>query len=215
MSRAGRIIALAVHIGVALAAFTGSWWVWLETGLPCTAETALTLLCNPHSPLSQWVRLDVIGQCGIIAGIALVITGGNDGMFFLLERQARKQETARADKAVTEREQAVTERQQAVTEREQAVTERERAVTELKQAESERERAVIELKQAETGRQQDLAAMREWVLNLPEEYKDAIYTGTVNIGGIVWMRIDGKDHFGRRSDNGGWLMDSLPDLTDR
>ena len=166
MSRAGRIIALAVHIGVALAAFTGSWWVWLETGLPCTAETALTLLCNPHSPLSQWVRLDVIGQCGIIAGISIAITGGNDGMFFLLERQARKQETARADKA-------------------------------------------------ETGRQEDLAAMREWVQNLPEEYKDAIYTGPVNIGSIVWMRVDGKDHFGRRTDNGGWLMDSLPDLTDR
>ena len=201
MSRAGRIIALAVHIGVALAAFTGSWWVWLETGLPCTAETALTLLCNPHSPLSQWVRLDVIGQCGIIAGISIAITGGNDGMFFLLERQARKQETARADKALTERQQAVTEREQ--------------AVTELKRAESERERAVAELKQAETSRQEDLAAMREWVLNLPEEYKDAIYTGTVNVGGIVWMRIDGKDHFGRRSDNGGWLMDSLPDLTDR
>ena len=187
MSRAGRIIALAVHIGVALAAFTGSWWVWLETGLPCTAETALTLLCNPHSPLSQWVRLDVIGQCGIIAGIALVITGGNDGMFFLLERQARKQETAA----------------------------RERETARADKAESERERAVAELKQAETGRQQDLAAMREWVLNLPEEYKDAIYTGTVNVGGIVWMRIDGKDHFGRRTDNGGWLMDSLPDLTDR
>ena len=173
MSRAGRIIALAVHIGFALAAFTGSWWVWLETGLPCTAETALTLLCNPQSPLSQWVRLDVIGQCGIIAGVSLAITGGNDGMFFLLERQARKQEaqarkqeTARADKA-------------------------------------------------ETGWQEDQTAMREWVQNLPEEQKDAIYTGPVTIGGIVWMRVDGKDHFGRRADNGGWLMDSLPDLSDR
>ena len=187
MSRAGRIIALAVHIGFALAAFTGSWWVWLETGLPCTAETALTLLCNPQSPLSQWVRLDVIGQCGIIAGVSLAITGGNDGMFFLLERQARKQETARAEKAETE----------------------------LKQAKTERELAVTELKQAETGRQEDLAAMREWVLNLPEEQKDAIYTGPVTIGGIVWMRVRGKDHFGRRADNGGWLMDSLPDLSDR
>lgn len=180
MSRAGRIIALAVHIGFALAAFTGSWWVWLETGLPCTAETALTLLCNPQSPLSQWVRLDVIGQCGIIAGVSLAITGGNDGMFFLLERQARKQEaqarkqeTARADKAESERE------------------------------------------LAEAGRQNERAAMREWVQSLPEEQKDAIYTGPVTIGGIVWIRVDGKDHFGRRADNGGWLMDSLPDLSDR
>ena len=102
------------------------------------------------------------------------------GMFFLLERQARKQATRARE-----------------------------------QATACAEKAKAELKQAETGRQQDLAAMREWVQNLPEEQKDAIYTGPVAIGGIVWMRVDGIDYFGERVDNGGWLMDSLPGLPDR
>lgn len=88
------------------------------------------------------------------------------GMLFLMERHARKQATARAEKA-------------------------------------------------ETGRQKDLAAMREWVQNLPEEQKDAIYTGPVAIGGIVWMRVDGKDYFGQRAAGGRWLMDNLPGLPDR
>ena len=102
------------------------------------------------------------------------------GMFFLLERQARKQAT-RARKQATAR----------------------------------AEKAKAELKQAEAGLQRDRAAMREWVQNLPEEQKEAIYTGPVNIGGIVWMRVDGIDYFGERADNGRWLMDSLPGLPDR
>ena len=81
-----------------------------------------------------------------------------------------------------------------------------------KQAETERKRAESARKQVETNRQKDRAAVREWVQNLPEEQKDAIYTGPVTIGGIVWMRVDGKDYFGRRADHGGWLMDSLPGL---
>ena len=89
---------------------------------------------------------------------------------------------------------------------------RKQATRARKQEAARAEKAKAELKQAETGRQQDRAAMREWVQNLLEEQKDAIYTGTVNIGGIVWMRVDGKDYFGRRADNGGWLMDSLPGL---
>ena len=95
------------------------------------------------------------------------------GMLFLMERHARKEATARAERAETE------------------------------------------LKQAKTGRQEDLAAMREWVQNLPEEQKDAIYNGPVAIGGIVWMRVDGKDYFGQRAGGGRWLMDTLPGLPDR
>ena len=88
------------------------------------------------------------------------------GMLFLTERHARKEATARAEKAKADR-------------------------------------------------QKDRAAMREWVQNLPEEQKDAIYTGPVAIGGIVWMRVDGKDYFGQRAGGGRWLMDALPGLPDR
>ena len=88
------------------------------------------------------------------------------GMLFLMERHARKEATARAEKAKADR-------------------------------------------------QKDRAAMREWVQNLPEEQKDAIYTGPVAIGGIVWMRVDGKDYFGQRAGGGRWLMDELPGLPDR
>ena len=83
-----------VHLGCAALAFIVSWFIWRETGLPCTIQTAMILLCNPDSALSGWIRLDAIQQCAIIAGISLAITGGNDGMFFLQERRARKQAEA-------------------------------------------------------------------------------------------------------------------------
>ena len=99
MNRIRRFAVLAVYWGIAIAAFAGSWAVWRLTGLPCTAETALLLHCNPSAELSHWIRLDVIQQCGINTGIALALVGGNDGMFFLQERRERKRETVRADQA--------------------------------------------------------------------------------------------------------------------
>lgn len=95
--RAGRLAAPAVHIGCAALAFIVSWLIWRETGLPCTMETASILLCNPDAALSDWIRLDIIRQCALNAGISLAITGGNDGMFFLQERRARQREAARAN----------------------------------------------------------------------------------------------------------------------
>lgn len=104
--RAGRLAAPAVHIGCAAVAFIVSWFIWRETGLPCTIETASILLCNPDAVLSDWIRLDIIRQCALNAGISLAITGGNDGMFFLQERRARKRAEAYVNQVQTRVDQA-------------------------------------------------------------------------------------------------------------
>ena len=194
MTRWGRLIALAAHAGASAAVFIASWWVWRETGLPCTMETAEILLCNPDSGLSSWIRLDIIGQCGLNAGIALALTGGNDGMFFLQERRERKRETARADLAEAERQKAEAERQ--------------KAEAELRKVEAELQLAEARQQIAELNAG---ITVVEWLRNLTDEQKDAIYEGPVVIGDIAWNRIGGQDIIGRRTEN-GWLLENFPDL---
>ena len=194
-------MALAAHAGASVAVFIASWWVWRETGLPCTVETASTLLCNPASPLSPWIRLDIIGQCGLNAGIALALTGGNDGMFFLQERRERKRETARADLAEAERQKAEAAAQQKAQE----------AQATRQEAQATRQEAEATRQKVEVTRQEAEAAMRAWLQGLTEEQKDSIYKGTLIIGDVAWSRIGGQDIITRRTEN-GWLMDDLPDL---
>lgn len=201
MTRWGRLIALAAHAGASVAVFIASWWVWRETGLPCTMETAEILLCNPDSGLSPWIRLDIIGQCGLNAGIALALTGGNDGMFFLQERRERKRETARADLAEAERQKAEAAAQQKAQE---AQATRQEAQATRREAEATRQKVEVTRQEAE-------AAMRAWLQGLTEEQKDSIYKGTLIIGDVAWSRIGGQDIITRRTEN-GWLMDDLPDL---
>jgi len=201
MTRWGRLIALAAYAGASVAVFIASWWVWRETGLPCTVETASTLLCNPASPLSPWIRLDIIGQCGLNAGIALALTGGNDGMFFLQERRERKRETARADLAEAERQKAEAAAQQKAQE----------AQATRQEAQATRQEAEATRQKVEVTRQEAEAAMRAWLQGLTEEQKDSIYKGTLIIGDVAWSRIGGQDIITRRTEN-GWLMDDLPDL---
>ena len=55
--------------------------------------------------MSDWIRLDIIRQCALNAGISLAIKGGNDGMFFLQERRARKRAEALANQVQTSVEQ--------------------------------------------------------------------------------------------------------------
>ena len=194
-------MALAAHAGASAAVFIASWWVWRETGLPCTMETAEILLCNPDSGLSPWIRLDIIGQCGLNAGIALALTGGNDGMFFLQERRERKRETARADLAEAERQKAEAAAQQKAQE----------AQATRQEAQATRQKAEATRQKVEVTRQEAEAAMRAWLQGLTEEQKDSIYKGTLIIGDVAWSRIGGQDIITRRTEN-GWLMDDLPDL---
>ena len=186
MNRIRRFAVLAVYWGIAIAAFAGSWAVWRLTGLPCTAETALLLHCNPSAELSHWIRLDAIQQCGINTGIALALVGGNDGMFFLQERQERKRETARADRAEAAAEQAKVAAEQAKSAAEEA--------------------------KAAAEKMSDVAGVRQWLQSLTDEQKDAIYAGPTTIGGVFWARINGEDYFGRRNSDGTLLMDSFPGL---
>ena len=169
-----------VHLGCAALAFIVSWFIWRETGLPCTIQTAMILLCNPDSALSGWIRLDAIQQCAIIAGISLAITGGNDGMFFLQERRARKQAEAYASQA------------QALVNQERMHTDQER-----QRADQERERA-----------DQVTKSTQKWLASLTDEQKDAIYTGPVTIGEFIWVRVDGKDTIGPRND-ADWLLEFI------
>ena len=194
-------MALAAHAGASAAVFIASWWVWRETGLPCTMETAEILLCNPDSVLSPWIRLDIIGQCGLNAGIALALTGGNDGMFFLQERRERKRETARADREAEARQKSEAAAQQKAQE----------AQATRQEAEATRQEAEATRQKVEVTRQEAEAAMRAWLQGLTEEQKDSIYKGTLIIGDVAWSRIGGQDIITRRTEN-GWLMDDLPDL---
>ena len=190
LDRAARL-APAVHIGCAAIACIVSWFIWRETGLPCTIQTATILLCNPDSALSHWIRLDTIQQCAIIAGISLAITGGNDGMFFLQERRARKLEAAIANQERTRANQAET------------LVEQER--TRADHAESELHQAAVEQKSAQKA---EIARIREWLDGLSTEQKDAIYPGPFVFGNTLWMRIDGKDAVGPRDDT-NWLVDAF------
>ena len=183
-----------VHLGCAALAFIVSWFIWRETGLPCTIQTAMILLCNPDSALSGWIRLDAIQQCAIIAGISLAITGGNDGMFFLQERRARKQAEAYASQA------------QALVTQERMHTDQER-----QRADQERERAAqaeTRADQAETRVDQVTKNTQKWLASLTDEQKDAIYTGPVTIGEFIWVRVDGKDTIGPRND-ADWLLEFI------
>ena len=193
LDRAARL-APAVHIGCAAIAFIVSWFIWRETGLPCTIQTATILLCNPDSALSHWMRLDTIQQCAIIAGISLALTGGNDGMFFLQERRARKQAEAYASQA-----QALVnqERMHTDQERQRADQERERAAQAETRVDQERERA-----------DQVTKSTQKWLASLTDEQKDAIYTGPVTIGEFIWVRADGKDTIGPRND-ADWLLEFI------
>lgn len=173
-----------VHLGCAALAFIVSWFIWRETGLPCTIQTALILLCNPDSALSGWIRLDAIQQCAIIAGISLAITGGNDGMFFLQERRARKLEAAIANQERTRADHAESELNKAAMERQQEISAR--------KAEQKAE----------------IARIREWLESLSTEQKDAIYPGPLPFGNTLWVRIDGKDAVGPRDDT-NWLVDTF------
>ena len=172
--------------------------MWRLTGLPCAPETAMLLQCNPSAELAHWIRLDAIQQCGINTGIALALIGGNDGMFFLQERRERKREAARADRAEAVAEQAKAAAEQAKAAAKEAIAAAEQAKAEAEQA------------KAEAAKTSDIEGMREWLQSLTDEQKDAIYAGPATIGGIFWARINGEDYFGRRNNDGTWLMDSFP-----
>lgn len=190
-----------VHLGCAALAFIVSWFIWRETGLPCTIQTALILLCNPDSALSGWIRLDAIQQCAIIAGISLAITGGNDGMFFLQERRARKQAEAYASQAQALVNQERMHTAQAETRADQ---ERERA----DQAETRADQAETRVDQERERVDQVTKSTQKWLASLTDEQKDAIYTGPVTIGEFIWVRVDGKDTIGPRND-ADWLLEFI------
>lgn len=191
-------LAPTVHLGCAALAFIVSWFIWRETGLPCTIQTAMILLCNPDSALSGWIRLDAIQQCAIIAGISLAITGGNDGMFFLQERRARKQAEAYASQVKMRADQAET-----LVEQER--TRADHAESELHQAAVARQKEIGEQKAAQKA---EIARIREWLESLSTEQKDAIYPGPFPFGNTLWVRIDGKDAVGPRDDT-NWLVDTF------
>ena len=74
-----------------------TWLVWFYTALPCTEETALTLLCQP-TPLARYVSSAVLNDCFIHSGVAITIMGGSDLMLFIRERRRTQEERQRADR---------------------------------------------------------------------------------------------------------------------
>ena len=74
-----------------------TWLVWFYTALPCTEETALTLLCQP-TPLARYVSSTVLNHCFIHSGVAMTIMGGSDLMLFIRERRRTQEERQRADR---------------------------------------------------------------------------------------------------------------------
>ena len=137
-----------------------TWLVWFYTALPCTEETAQTLLCQP-TPLARYVSSTVLNHCFFHAGVAMTITGGSDLMLFIRERRRVHEERQRADQMMAlmketidqmaaERRQAA---EQAAEERRQAAEQAagERRLFEERLAEERRlteERAVEERRQA-------------------------------------------------------------------
>ena len=108
-------------------------------------------------------------------------------MLFLMERHARKEEAARAEKAEAKRE----------------LDETKRELAEAKRRLAEAERLL-----AETN---DRIGVVEWLRSLTDEQRDALYDGPVTIGGVAWTRIGGHDIFARRTED-GWLIEHFPGL---
>ena len=132
----------------ALAA-AATWLVWRYTGLPCTPETAIELMCRPGM-LSRYLSTTLLHHGIIHASIAITITGGSDLMLFLRERQRNNEERRRNDQMMELMKNAL---EQAAEDRRQA---EERAADDRRQAE---ERAADDRRQAAAERQAFLEAL--------------------------------------------------------
>ena len=86
--------------------------------------------------------------------------------------------------------------------------ERKRAEALAKQAKADADAAKARADKAESVRIEATEAPRKFLESLTDEQRDAIYTGPVAIGNIIWIRIDGKDVIGPR-DNADWLIDAF------
>ena len=101
-------------------------------------------------------------------------------MFFLLERRERKRAEALAKQAKADAD----------------------------AAEARADAAKARADKAELVRIEATEAPRKFLESLTDEQRDAIYTGPVAIGNIIWIRIDGKDVIGPR-DSTDWLIDAF------
>lgn len=86
--------------------------------------------------------------------------------------------------------------------------ERKRAEALAKQAKADADAAEARADKAELVRIEATEAPRKFLESLTDEQRDAIYTGPVAIGDVIWVRIDGKDAIGPR-DNADWLVDAF------
>lgn len=86
--------------------------------------------------------------------------------------------------------------------------ERKRAEALAKQAKADADAAKARADKAESVRIEATEAPRKFLESLTDEQRDAIYTGPVAIGDVIWVRIDGKDAIGPR-DNADWLIDAF------
>lgn len=108
-------------------------------------------------------------------------------MFFLLERRERKRAEARLEQAMARLAQAT------------ARTDEAKARADESKARADKAKSV---------RIEAAEATRNFLENLTDAQKDAIYSGPVIIGNILWIRIDGKYAVGPR-DSTDWLVDAL------
>ena len=101
-------------------------------------------------------------------------------MFFLLERRERKLAEAQAKQA-------------------QARLDAAKARTDAAKSRADK---------AEADRIEATETTRKFLESLTDAQKDAIYSGPVIIGSVIWIRVDGKDAIGPR-DNADWLIDAF------
>lgn len=101
-------------------------------------------------------------------------------MFFLLERRERKRAEALAKQAKADAD----------------------------ATEARADAAKARANEANLARIEATETIRKFLESLTDAQKDAIYSGPVIIGSVIWIRVDGKDAIGPR-DNANWLIDAF------
>jgi len=83
-----------VILGALLAGLT--WLVWYFTKVPCTADNAVSGLCNPNI-VASFINVDIMSRCtGAWLG-ATTLTGGINAIMLRRERERADEERKRAD----------------------------------------------------------------------------------------------------------------------
>ena len=83
-----------VILGALLAGLT--WLVWYFTKVPCTADNAVSGLCNPNV-VASFINVDIMSRCTAAWLGATTLTGGINAIMLRRERERADEERKRAD----------------------------------------------------------------------------------------------------------------------